>query len=210
MIILWNCWRKINIHTAVNWKVYRKNWKNLWWRFDPEDLEGYYFSAPVKRMIWQTVLILREIEKVMGQPPKRLFVEMTREDGEKNVMKDSRTKKFIELYKNIKAEDQDWKKVIENAEQSGTIRSKKMYLYLTQRGRCMYTGKPIDLSQLFDNNLYDIDHIYPRHYVKDDNLENNMVLVEKQKMPIRVIIIHWKNLFITNSFLSGKNFIIRN
>lgn len=45
----------------------------------------------------------------------------------------------------------------------------------------MYTGKPIDLSQLFDNNLYDIDHIYPRHYVKDDNLENNMVLVEKQK-----------------------------
>jgi CRISPR-associated endonuclease Csn1 len=147
----------------------------------PEDLEGYYFSAPVKRMIWQTVLVLREIEKVMGQPPKRLFVEMTREDGEKNVMKDSRTKKFIELYKNIKAEDQDWKKVIENAEQSGTIRSKKMYLYLTQRGRCMYTGKPIDLSQLFDNNLYDIDHIYPRHYVKDDNLENNMVLVEKQK-----------------------------
>lgn len=85
MIILWNCWRKINIHTAVNWKVYRKNWKNLWWRFDPEDLEGYYFSAPVKRMIWQTVLVLREIEKVMGQPPKRLFVEMTREDGEKNV-----------------------------------------------------------------------------------------------------------------------------
>lgn len=170
----------------------------------PEDLEGYYFSAPVKRMIWQTVLVLREIEKVMGQPPKRLFVEMTREDGEKNVMKDSRTKKFIELYKNMKAEDQDWKKVIENAEQSGTIRSKKMYLYLTQRGRCMYTGKPIDLSQLFDNNLYDIDHIYPRHYVKDDNLENNMVhWWRSRKMPIRVIIIHWKNLFVTNSFLSG-------
>lgn len=125
-------------------------------------------------------------------------------------MKDSRTKKFIELYKNIKAEDQDWKKVIENAEQSGTIRSKKMYLYLTQRGRCMYTGKPIDLSQLFDNNLYDIDHIYPRHYVKDDNLENNMVLVEKQKNAHKSDNIHWKNLFITNSFLSGKNFIIRN
>ena len=147
----------------------------------PEDLEGYYFSAPVKRMIWQTLLVLKETEKVMGQPPKRLFVEMTREHGEKNDIKDSRAKKFLDLYKNIREEDHDWKNVIENAEESGTIRSKKMYLYLTQRGRCMYTGNIIDLSQLFDNNLYDIDHIYPRHFVKDDNLENNMVLVEKQK-----------------------------
>lgn len=65
-------------------------------------------------------------------------------------MKDSRTKKFIELYKNIKAEDQDWKKVIENAEQSGTIRSKKMYLYLTQRGDACTLENRLNLSQLFD------------------------------------------------------------
>ena len=45
----------------------------------------------------------------------------------------------------------------------------------------MYTGRSIDLSQLFDNSVYDIDHIYPRHYVKDDNLDNNLVLVERQK-----------------------------
>ena len=149
--------------------------------FEPEDLEGYYFSAPVKRMVWQAVLILREIEKVMGEAPARLFIEMAREHGEIGQMKDSRAKKFLELYKNIKDEDKDWKKVIESAEKDGRIRSKKMYLYLTQKGRCMYTGRPIDLSQLFDNSIYDIDHIYPRHYVKDDNLDNNLVLVERQK-----------------------------
>ena len=45
----------------------------------------------------------------------------------------------------------------------------------------MYTGKHIELDDLFDNNLYDIDHIYPRHFVKDDNIDNNLVLVCKEK-----------------------------
>lgn len=53
----------------------------------PEDLEEYYFSAPVKRMIWQTLLILKEIEKVMGEPPKRVFIEMTREHDERREMR---------------------------------------------------------------------------------------------------------------------------
>lgn len=146
----------------------------------PEDLDHMYFSAPVKRMIWQTILIIKEVTKVIGCQPERLFIEMTREHGQKNDIKDSRAKKFYELYSKIKDEDKDWRKVIEDADKDGRIRSKKMYLYLTQMGRCMYTGRPIELDQLFNNNLYDIDHIYPRHYVKDDNLENNMVLVEKQ------------------------------
>ena len=30
-------------------------------------------------------------------------------------------------------------------------------------------------------NYYDIDHIYPRHFVKDDSLEQNLVLVKKEK-----------------------------
>ena len=48
-----------------------------------EDLDDYYFSAPVKRMVWQTILVIKEIEKVMGEPPKRLFVEMTRSEDDK-------------------------------------------------------------------------------------------------------------------------------
>lgn len=148
----------------------------------PEDLDEWYFSAPVKRMIWQTFLVMKEIEKVLGAPPERLFIEMTRNDGEKGDRgrKDSRKKKFLELYKSVKDDVQDWKKVIEDADTCGKLRSKKMYLYLTQMGRCMYTGKRIELEDLFDNNLYDIDHIYPRHFVKDDNLDNNLVLVDKR------------------------------
>ena len=51
--------------------------------FTYEDLEDSYFSVPVKRMIWQTLLVVREIEQVMGCAPKRIFVEMTRTEEEK-------------------------------------------------------------------------------------------------------------------------------
>lgn len=145
-----------------------------------EDLEDMYFSAPVKRMVWQTLLIIKEVEKIMGAPPKRLFVEMTRKEEKEKNRKVSRKQQFLDLYKNIKDEERDWKSVITDADEKGTLRSKKMFLYLTQGGRSMYTGKPIDLDDLFNDNLYDIDHIYPRHFVKDDNLANNLVLVEKE------------------------------
>ena len=83
-----------------------------------------------------------------------------------------------------------------------------MYLYITQMGRDMYTGKPIELEDLFNDNLYDIDHIYPRHFVKDDSIHNNLVLVSKpenahksDEYPLsqsirnnNVVVAHWKYL----------------
>ena len=44
----------------------------------------------------------------------------------------------------------------------------------------MYSGETIELRDLMNNNLYDIDHIYPRRFIKDDSIENNLVLVKKQ------------------------------
>lgn len=144
-----------------------------------EDLEGSYFSAPVKRMIWQTLLIIKEVSQVMGENPGRLFVEMPRTDEEKGRRTISRKRRFEELYRQCKKEERDWQKEISQRSE-GEFRSKKLYLYYLQKGRCMYSGEPISLEDLFNDNLYDIDHIYPRHFVKDDSLDNNLVLVKKQ------------------------------
>ncbi|MCR5837612.1 MAG: type II CRISPR RNA-guided endonuclease Cas9 [Lachnospiraceae bacterium] len=143
-----------------------------------EDLEELYISAPVKRMTWQTIKILKEICNVMGCEPKKIFVEMARENETVKERKDSRKLKFLELYKKCKDEKTDWLEQIKNTDES-TFRSKKLYLYYTQKGKCMYSGRNIELSDLFNDNLYDIDHIYPRHFVKDDSIENNLVLVYK-------------------------------
>lgn len=111
---------------------------------------------------------------------------MTRKDDEKgdNGRKSSRKDQLLALYKKIQSEDKEWKKEmssrIEDYDKNGALRSKKLYLYFIQKGLDMYTGKPIDLDNLMSaNSNYDIDHIYPRHFVKDDNINNNLVLASK-------------------------------
>lgn len=147
-----------------------------------EDLDGMYLSAPVKRMIWQTILVLNEVVSAIGYEPKRIFVEMAREHGEKGKRTVSRKNQLVELYKKCK-NDPIAKEMMEDLEkrEEKDLRQKKLYLYYTQKGRCMYTGKEIKIEDLFNDNLYDIDHIYPRHFVKDDSIINNLVLVRKEK-----------------------------
>lgn len=148
-----------------------------------EDLDGNYLSAPVKRMVWQTIKMLNEVCELTEKEPDKIFVEMPREHGKKNDRKDSRKKKLIELYTALKKEEKVWAETMlrEIDKQSDAdFRIKKLYLYYLQQGKCMYSGETISLKDLMNNNLYDIDHIYPRHYIKDDSIENNLVLVKKQ------------------------------
>ena len=67
--------------------------------FQFEDLNEYYYSAPVKRMIWQAVQALKEITQIMGHNPKRIFIEMTRTEEEKGEQgrKNSREKRLLKL-----------------------------------------------------------------------------------------------------------------
>ena len=144
-----------------------------------EDLDELYISAPVRRMTWQTILVLKEITEVMGEAPARVFVEMARDPNAEKKRTQSRKNKFLALYKNCKEEERELYNQI-NKRDEADFRSKKLYLYYTQKGRCMYSGERIDLDDLFNDNLYDIDHIYPRHFVKDDSIDNNLVLVKKE------------------------------
>lgn len=146
-----------------------------------EDLDEMYLSAPVKRMVWQTIRVVDEVQQIMGCPPKRIFVEMTRSDGEKGKRTVSRQKKLVDLYKALGKEGKTWSEEL-SATPESQFRIKKLYLYYLQMGKCMYTGESIELDQLMnDNHLYDIDHIYPRHFIKDDNISNNLVLVKKER-----------------------------
>lgn len=148
-----------------------------------EDLDGKYLSAPVKRMVWQTIKMLRETCELTGKEPDKIFIEMPREHGKKNDRKASRKKKLLELYTALKREEKAWSelkiKEIDRKDEAD-FRIKKLYLYYLQQGKCMYSGETIELQDLMNNNLYDIDHIYPRHFIKDDSIENNLVLVKKQ------------------------------
>ena len=143
-----------------------------------EDLDDFYLSPSVKRMTWQTMKIVEEIQRVLGKSPKRIFVEMTRSEGKKERTV-SRKNKLISLYKSLGKEGKEFINEIDGKDENFFNR-RKVYLYYLQMGKCMYSGEVIDLHKLLNDNLYDIDHIYPQHYIKDDSIENNLVLVKKK------------------------------
>lgn len=140
-------------------------------------LEALYVSPKIKRPIYQSLLIMKEIEKIQKNQPKKIFVEMTRIDGVKGDKgrKHSRKKRLEKLYKNCKEDSGELWESLEKTPDN-EFQQDKLYLYYTQFGKCMYTGESIDISDLFNQNIYDIDHIFPRSKVKDDSLDNRVLV----------------------------------
>lgn len=142
-----------------------------------EYLAECYASPGIKRGIYQTMAIVREIAKIMGDPPARVFVEMARgeEKDKKGKVPKSRKAQLVELYQKCGEESSPRFEQLQG-EPEGNLRRDKLYLYYTQMGRCMYSGDVISIAEL--DSRYDIDHIYPQSKTKDDSL-NNRVLVRR-------------------------------
>lgn len=149
---------------------------------NPHDIiDELALSPAVKRAVWQALRIVDEVIHIKKALPSRIFVEVTRSNKTEKKKKDSRQKRLSDLYAAIK-KDEALLSGLKDTEVDGlksglanyddaALRSKKLYLYYTQMGRCAYTGEVIDLSQLNTDN-YDIDHIYPRSLTKDDSFDN--------------------------------------
>lgn len=142
-------------------------------------VEQLSISPSVKRQIWQTLKIVKEVEKIMGCPPKKVFMEFAREEREK-VRTVSRRDNLLKLYDSLvnpSEEDLDLKRKIVNCTDTQLAKNDRLFLYYTQLGRCMYSGKPIDISELTNSNIYDIDHIIPQSKIKDDSLNNKCLVL---------------------------------
>ncbi len=150
--------------------------------FDYEHLvEDLYCSPTVKRSIWQAVLISKELTKINKCPPKKVFIEVTRgeDKGKKGKIPKSRRKELEEKLNKAAKDGQDitaLKGEFDGKTDEKEFRSDRLYLYFTQLGKCMYSGEPIELVDLNNENLYDIDHIYPQSKIKDDSLTNRVLV----------------------------------
>jgi CRISPR-associated endonuclease Csn1 len=144
-------------------------------------LDDMYVSTAVRRPIYRTMDIVNDICKAFGTPEK-IFIEMTRgEDASKKGKKtNSRLEQIQELYSSCKNEEvRELKKQLESLGEYATnrLQGDRLFLYFMQFGRCAYSNEPIQLEELMQGSKrYDIDHIYPQSYVKDDSIHNNKVL----------------------------------
>ena len=147
------------------------------------EIDALYVSPKVKRPIYQAMQIVEELVKINGCEPKKIFVEVARgkEDttNDKNGgRKASRKDRLIELYKSCKKDNLELYESLLDREEN-EFRRDALYLYYTQFGKCMYTGKDIPIESIFNKNLYDIDHIFPQSKIKDDSLDNRVLVTKK-------------------------------
>lgn len=149
-------------------------------------LSDMYVSNAVKRPIYRTLDIIGDVTKACQNAPQKIFVEMARGGGEKGKRTVSRRDKIKELYKNmdrqevreISKEISELLGELEN-KSDNELQSEVLFLYFMQLGKCMYSGEPIDITKLKSDAYVNVDHIYPQAYVKDDSL-NNKVLVKSK------------------------------
>ena len=153
-------------------------------------IEESYVSPSLKRAILQTLKIYEEIKKITGRVPKKVFIEMARggDESMKNKKIPARQEQLKKLYDSCGNDIANFSVDIKQIKSSlslydnNSLRQKKLYLYYLQLGKCMYTGREIDLDRLLQNNdTYDIDHIYPRSKVIKDDSFDNLVLVLKNE-----------------------------
>ena len=144
--------------------------------FEYDDLNELYATAAQKRAIWAAVKIVREIIKIKGYAPESIFLD-TKKMRPKD-KKDNRKSRLIDLYKGLKDVSKEWKETminrIDECDKDGSLKSKKVYLYFLQMGKDMYTWEDINFNvvKTTGDNIYNIDHIYPKHFVKDESLDN--------------------------------------
>ena len=148
-------------------------------------LQEMYVPTAVRRSINRTVDIVREIKSIVGKDPDKIFIEMARENdiSKKGKRTKSRSEQIKELFKSVRniINAQELSRLEQHLQETddGKLRSEKYYLYFIQLGRCMYTGHAIDFDKLSSDTYYNIDHIWPQAKIKDDSLENK-VLVESE------------------------------
>lgn len=159
----------------ANEKQFEGNDPNNVWENIENILGDAYTSPQNKKAIRQVVKVVQDIEKAVGNPPEKIAIEFTREAAANPQRTQSRLRTLEKLYESAE-EVVDAGLTAELAEfkENKHVLSDKYYLYFTQLGRDVYTGDTISLDRLND---YDVDHILPQSFIKDDSLDNRVLTI---------------------------------
>lgn len=142
---------------------------------NPEEMVGGLATSPaVKKAVNQTLKVVAELAKVNGKPPKKIFLEFAR-NNEVPQRSKSRFNKLSNIFKEWNAQTDNKMIIKELNDNNRRLDKNAFYLYFIQNGKCMYTGEPLDILSL---SMYEVDHIIPRSYIKDDSIDN-LALVKK-------------------------------
>ncbi|SJZ53070.1 CRISPR-associated endonuclease Csn1 [Pilibacter termitis] len=132
-------------------------------------------SPALKKGIKQTFKIVYELSKVLGKENvKNIVLEVAKDDNPK-ANNHSRYKQLGEFKKGFDAS------ILKQYEELGKdekeankkLLNEKLFLYFIQNGKCLYSMEPLELDNL---SSYEVDHIVPQRYIKDDSFSNKALV----------------------------------
>lgn len=170
-----------------------------------ENLVGPVVGSPaIKRGIWQSLKIVKEISDIMGYAPARIVVEMARDHETSR-----RSKPRLQQLKEKRAE---YIQELVELDESQNLDSESVFLYYLQNGKDMYTGEALSLDDL---KSCEVDHIIPQTYIKDDSIDNKVLVkrtsnqVKGGDVPSRHVIAKMRNdwqMLLDAKLISRKKF----
>ena len=141
-------------------------------------LEDMYVAPAARRGIRQALAVVSEITRICGAAPKKIFVEMEREnraevDKKRTV---SRKEQLLKLYRS-KDFPAEYKYLLNEllAEDESNLERRRVYLYYSQLGRCAFTGEKIDRAAV-NSSDFNLEHIYPQSLVRDNGWDNLLLV----------------------------------
>ena len=164
---------------AANRAYYAKEGSSL----GVNDLPG---SPAIRRSLNQAIRIVDEIVGIAGHAPANIFIEVTRDEDERNKGKRTRRryeklKVALETFKNENPQIWDAQIWDEFRRITPADLNERLTLYFMQHGKCLYSDRPINIEQLLKaDGRYEVDHIIPRAYIKDDSLENKALVYREE------------------------------
>ncbi|HEM5129359.1 TPA: type II CRISPR RNA-guided endonuclease Cas9, partial [Streptococcus suis] len=141
------------------------------YRAEVQNLAG---SPAIKKGILQSLKIVDELIEVMGYDPEHIVVEMARENQFTNQGRRNSQQRYKKIENAIKNLDSNLNSKIlkEYPTNNQALQNDRLFLYYLQNGKDMYTDEELDIDQL---SQYDIDHIIPQAFIKDDSLDNKVL-----------------------------------
>lgn len=148
---------------------------------DSQDVINDLYTSPQnKKAIRQILLVVHDIQNAMhGQAPTKIHVEFAKGE-ERNPRRSVQRQRQVEAAYEKASNELVGANVREELKDAITNKrdfKDRLFLYFMQGGVDMYSGEPINIDNL---SRYDIDHILPQAFVKDDSL-NNRVLTDAEK-----------------------------
>lgn len=134
-------------------------------------------SPAIKKGIWQSLRVIKELEHFLGRDAiGKIVIEMSRDDQTSRRTK-TRKRQIEEFYAKFRETtgdeiERELHMALENAPEK-SLDDEKVFLYFLQNGKSMYSGGSLDLSRLSE---YQVDHIVPQTYVKDDSIDNKVLV----------------------------------